>query len=148
MNREDVLGLVAEAQEKEARANLMQADLTGADLTGANLSDADLTGANLTQADLTGAYLRDADLTGAYLTGADLTRANLARANLSGADLDLSSGLPLWCGGTKIKLDNRLIAQVLAHLCSCDVPPESRAELDKVLDFAKTSHRAKDCGII
>ena len=29
-----------------------------------------------------------------------------------------------------------------------DVPPEARAELDKILDFARTSHRAHELGII
>lgn len=38
--------------------------------------------------------------------------------------------------------------QVLAHLCSLVVDDETKAELDKIRDFAKQSHRANDCGIL
>ena len=69
------------------------------------------------------------------------------RADLKGVNLDFSC-FPLWCGGTRFRADDRIVAQVLAHLCSLDVSPKARAELDKVLDFAKTSHRAKECGLL
>ena len=88
-----------------------------------------------------------ANLTDANLTGANLTRANLRGANLRGANLDFSA-FPLWCGGTRFTADDSLVAQVLAHLCSLQVSYEARAELDKIRDFAKTSHRAKECGLI
>ena len=120
----------------------MRANLTDANLTGANLTRANLRGANLTDANLTGA-----NLTRANLTGANLTRANLRGANLRGANLDFSA-FPLWCGGTRFTADDSLVAQVLAHLCSLQVSYEARAELDKIRDFAKTSHRAKECGLI
>lgn len=42
-----------------------------------------------------------------------------------------------------MKLDDRQVMQLLAHICSCDVPEQSRRELDKVLEFAKQSHVAK-----
>ena len=119
------------------RANLRDADLRYAYLQGANLRDADLQGANL----------RDADLQGANLQHADLQRANLQHADLQGADLDYSC-FPLWCGGTRFTADKKLVQQVLAHLCSLVVDDETKAELDKIRDFAKQSHRANDCGIL
>ena len=88
------------------------------------------------------------DFQGANLRNADLQGADLQDANLQDANLDFSSGIPLWCGGTRMKLDNKQVSQILAHLCSCDVSDEARIELDKVLRFAKTSHRAKDCGLL
>jgi hypothetical protein len=72
---------------------------------------ADLSGADLSGADLCEANLRGADLCGANLRGADL-----CGANLRGADLDMSSGIPFHCGGTKFKGDDRLFAQMLFHL--------------------------------
>jgi len=108
---------------------------------------ADLQGADLRNADLRGTDLRNADLRNADLRGTDLRNANLQGANLQGANLDFSSGIPLWCGGTRIKIDSRQVAQILAHLCSCEVPEDARTELNKVLDFAKTSHRANECGL-
>lgn len=84
--------------------------------------------------------------TRANLRDADLRSADLTYANLRDANLDFSA-FPLWCGGTRFKADDRLVAQVLAHLCSLDVSPEARRELNKILAFAKTSHRAQECGI-
>ena len=115
-----------------AKANLAGADLTGANLRGANLNranltGADLTGANLTGADLTGADLTGANLSGANLSGANLRGANLNRADLTGADLDFSC-LPLWCGGLKFKLDERLAKQIMYHalsLCHEHVTPDA-----------------------
>lgn len=57
-----------------------RADLSGANLSGANLSRAQTSGANLS-----GAYLLGADLSGANLSLADLSGANLLGADLSGA---------------------------------------------------------------
>jgi hypothetical protein len=84
-------------EQKNGRADLIDADLNGADLSGANLCgaclrDADLSGACLRGADLSGADLRGvglsgSDLRGADLRGADLCSANLRRVDLSGADL-------------------------------------------------------------
>ena len=79
--------------------------LRGAYLRGANLREAYLREANLCRADLRGAYLR----------GADLREANLCRADLRGANLDFSC-FPLWCGSFNMKVDSRLVFQIIAHL--------------------------------
>jgi hypothetical protein len=111
------------------RANLSWANLSGADLSGANLSWANLSGADLSWANLTG--------------------ANLSGANLSGANLDFSSGIPLWCGGSKFKCDAKLIQQVLAHLCTLDCRDKQWVALRKMIrPFAKKSHRAVDLGLV
>ena len=75
----------------------------------------------------------------------DLTKGE--RADLRGADLDFSC-FPLWCGGTRFKAGDKLIMQVLAHLCSWEVSEEAKEELDKVREYAKKSHRAEECGIL
>ena len=108
----------------------------------ADLSDADLSYADLRYADLSGADLSDADL-----RGADLSRTNLSRANLSYADLDFSCW-PLWCGSKSVKVDRRIAAQLAAHFCvlDCDDPDYIKAR-DAVMEFAKTSHRAKALGL-
>lgn len=71
-----------------------------------------------------------ADLRGANLSRSDLCEADLRGADLRGANLDYSC-FPLWCGGTRFKADDRLVMQVMAHLCSLDVSPEARAALKK-----------------
>ena len=118
-----------------------------ADLQDADLRNADLQYANLQEANLQRANLGFANLREANLGYANLHEANLQDADLQGANLDFSC-YPLWCGGTQFKADDRLIAQVLAHVCSLDVSPKAKAELDKIREFAKTSHRAKDCGLL
>ena len=92
--------------------------------------------ANLLEADLLEADLRRADLRGANLRGADLRDA----------DLDFAS-FPLWCGGAYFKCDQKLVYQLLAHICTLDFDdPDGIKEL--VLPFAIKSHRAKDLGLI
>jgi hypothetical protein len=108
----------------------------------ANLQEANLQGANLQGADLQEANLQEADLQGANLRG-----ANLRGADLQGANFDYSC-FPLWCGGTRFKADDKLIKQVLAHLCSLIVSPEAAEIIDKIRDYAKTSHRAAACGLL
>jgi len=114
----------------------------------ANLSGADLRGADLSEANLRGANLRGADLSGADLSGADLSGADLSGADLSGADIDFSCW-PLWCGSKDVKVDARIAAQLAAHFCvlDCDDPAYQAAKAT-ILEFAKTSHRAKDLGLI
>ena len=150
------------------RANLRDADLKGANLPcanlpcanlqGANLKGADLPYANLRGANLKGADLRDADLQGANLKGADLRDANLKGANLKGADLrDANlqganldySFLPLWCGSKGTIVDRRIAAQMAAHFCAlvCD-DEDYQAARTAILEFAKTSHRAMDLGLL
>ena len=100
----------------------------------ADLLDADLRGANLYEADLRGANLREADLCG---------------ADLRGAYLDYSCW-PLWCGSNHVKVDARIAAQLAAHFCALDCDDDDPAYLaarEAVLEFAKTSHRAKDLGL-
>ena len=135
------------------RANLRDADLKGANLPCANLRDADLKGANLRDADLPFANLRGADLRGADLRGADLQRADLRGAdlrgaNLRGANLDYSF-LPLWCGSKDMIVDRRIAAQIAAHFCAlvCD-DEDYQAAREAILEFAKSSHRAKDLGLV
>lgn len=55
----------------------------------------------------------------ANLYDADLRSANLRSANLYGANLDYSC-FPLWCGSTKVKVDDRFVAQLLFHLTRLD----------------------------
>jgi hypothetical protein len=88
-----------------------------------------------------------ANLQGAELQGANLRGATLRGADLQGANFDYSC-FPLWCGGTRFKADDKLIKQVLAHLCSLIVSPEAAEIIDKIRDYAKTSHRADACGLL
>ena len=140
------------------RANLRDADLQGADLPFANLRDANLKGANLKGANLKGANLQDANLQdanlqdanlkGANLRGANLRDASLQGANLQGANLDYSF-LPLWCGSKGMIVDRRIAAQIAAHFCAlvCD-DEDYQAARTAILEFAKTSHRAMDLGLL
>ena len=129
-------------------ANLRDANLRGADLPFANLRGADLRGANLRDADLKGANLKGADLRDANLQGANLRGADLRGANLQGANLDYSF-LPLWCGSKDMIVDRRIAAQIAAHFCAlvCD-DEDYQAARTAILEFAKTSHRAVDLGLV
>ena len=147
-----------------SEANLRYADLRGADLCGANLSGANLSGANLSGANLSGADLREADLRCANLSGANLSGANLSGADLSGADLryaDLSGAnlsgadlcganlynccLPLWCGGLRIILDRRQMAQLIYHFCSMECEDSEVLALQKSLyAFANEFAESRD----
>jgi len=129
-------------------SDLQRADLRGADLQRADLRCSDLRGADLQRADL-----RDADLQGAYLQRADLRYADLQgaylqRADLQGADLDCSC-LPLWCGSKGMIVDRRIAAQIAAHFCALDCDDEDyQAAREAILEFARTSHRAMDLGLL
>ena len=118
---EDPKGICADLQNANLRnADLRGANLRGADLWGANLRGADLWSADLQGADLQNADLRNADLWGADFQNADLWGADLQNADLRNANLDFSSGIPFRCGGTKIKGDRRLFAQMVFHLTRQD----------------------------
>ncbi|HML40380.1 MAG TPA: pentapeptide repeat-containing protein [Bellilinea sp.] len=139
-------------EEEHTPADLSWSDLSEADLREANLSEADLRGSNLSGADLSGANLNAADLSeanlsGANLSGANLRGANLSGANLSGANIDFSCW-PLWCGSNHVMVDEKIAAQLAAHFCvlNCDNPAFLDAR-EKLLEFARTSHHAKDLGI-
>ena len=129
-------------------ADLRDADLRDADLPCADLRDADLRDADLRDANLKGANLRGANLRGADLRGANLRGADLQRADLRGADLDYSF-LPLWCGSKGMIVDRRIAAQIAAHFCAlvCD-DEDYQAARTAILEFAKTSHRAVDLGLV
>ena len=118
-------------------ADLREADLRGADLREANLCGADLREADLREADLRyanlcGADLSEADLSGANLSGADLRGADLREADLCGADL-YNCCLPLWCGGLRIILDRRQMAQLIYHFCSMECEDSEVLALQKSL---------------
>ena len=72
--------------------------------------------------------------------------ANLREADLLGADLDFAS-FQLWYGCAHFKCDQKLVYQLLAHICTLDFDDtEGIKELE--LPFAIKSHRAKDLGLI
>jgi hypothetical protein len=117
-----------------------------ANLKGADLRRANLAMANLTRADFYWANLTGADLTGADLYGTALTKANLEGANLRGANLDYSS-LPLWCGGLKMKIDEKLAIQFLYHALKqeCDsIDYQKIKNNPDVIRFLERFHRIKE----
>ena len=130
------------------KADLQYADLQYADLQYADLRNAYLQYADLQYADLRNAYLQYADLRNAALRNADLRNAYLRYADLQYADLDYSC-LPLWCGSRGMIVDKRIAAQIAAHFCalSCDDPDFQKARA-AIIDFALTSHRADDLGLM
>ena len=77
---------------------------------------------------------------------ADLRGANLREADLRGADLDFAS-FQLWCGCAHFKCDQKLVYQLLAHICTLDFD-DTEGIQELVLPFAIKSHRAKDLGLI
>jgi len=120
------------------RVNLQRADLQKADLRGAYLQEA-----NLEEADLQWVNLRRANLQYVNLRYADLQRANLKDADLRGADLDYA-GYELSCETIGIKADERLVSQLLYHLCRMDVQDcpewdELRND-ERVIALANQSH--------
>ena len=101
-----------------------------------------LKGADLRVADLRGADLRDA-----YLKGADLRDADLKGANLQRADLDFSCW-PLWCGSKGIKVDLRIVYQLLAHVACLQCDDPEFVEIKKaIMPWAVKSHIAKNLGL-
>jgi hypothetical protein len=99
-------------------------------------------------ATLVGADLQGAHLGGAHLRGADLRNADLRDADLEGANLDFSCW-PLWCGSKRVKVDARIAAQLAAHFCALDCDdPAYQAARAAVLEFACTSHRAGELGLL
>jgi len=70
------------------------------------------------------------------------------RAILQGANLDYSC-LPLWCGSKGMIVDRRIAAQIAAHFCAlvCD-DADYQAARTAILEFASTSHRAVDLGLV
>jgi hypothetical protein len=83
----------------------------------------------------------------ADLREADLREADLRWADLRGANIDFSS-CPLWCGSKDVKVDNRIVFQLAAHICvlDCDTP-EFKAIKDLLLPYAKQCRRAQELGL-
>lgn len=63
---------------------------------------------------------------------ADLSGANLSGAGLCGANL-YHCCLPLWCGGLRIILDRRQMAQLIYHFCSMECEDSEVLALQKSL---------------
>lgn len=59
-------------------------------------------------------------------------RADLSEADLSEADL-YHCCLPLWCGGLRIILDRRQMAQLIYHFCSMECEDSEVLALQKSL---------------
>ena len=71
-------------------------------------------------------------------------RANLSGANLSGADL-YNCCLPLWCGGLRIILDRRQMAQLIYHVCSMECDDSEVLSLQKSMyEFANEFAESRD----
>ena len=80
------------AAAAQARASMLDLDLSGLDLSGLDLSNQDFSGSRLIDVKLSGTALvrtklKQVDLSRAKLDGADLTEAVLDGADLTGADL-------------------------------------------------------------
>lgn len=79
---------------------------------------------------------------------ADLSEADLSSADLRGADL-YNCCLPLWCGGLRIILDRRQMAQLIYHFCSMECEDSEVLALQKSLyafanEFAKSRFDLKN----
>ncbi len=151
----DELKRVLDAHAKWLRGEKggQRADLSGADLSWAHLAGYDLRRAVLIDADLRGAKLTGATLSEAKLTGATLSEAALTWTDLRGADLTEvnidHASWPLWCGSKGVRVDARIAAQLAAHFCVLDCDdPAYQAAREALLPFARTSHRAKDLGLL
>ena len=85
-----------------------------------------------------------ADLRGAKLSDTVLRGADLSDADLRGADL-YKSCLPLWCGGLRITLDRRQMAQLIYHFCSMECEDSEVLALQKSLyAFANEFAESRD----
>lgn len=99
------------------------------------------------RADLSEANLRRANLRRANLSGADLRRADLSEANLD------FSVLPLWCGSLNVKVDDRIVRQLLYHVIRIAQVSSLSQELKDALlskaliKQANLFHRATDGGV-
>lgn len=108
--------------------------------------------ADLSEANLREANLRRANLRRANLSGADLRRADLSEADLSEANLDFSV-LPLWCGSLNVKVDDRIVRQLLYHVIRIAQVSSLSQELKDALlskaliKQANLFHRATDGGV-
>jgi len=75
---------------------------------------------------------------------ASLSGANLSGADLCGANL-YNCCLPLWCGGLRIILDRRQMAQLIYHFCSMECEDSEVLALQKSLyAFANEFAESRD----
>ena len=120
----------------ECKADSVKMAVEIAIKANANLRYADLSNADLRYADLS--Y---ADLSHAVLRYADLHYADLRYADLRSADIDFSCW-PLWCGSKKIKVDIKIVYQLMAHVCVLDCDDKIFKKARKfLLPFAKKFHK-------
>lgn len=110
--------------------------------------------ADLSYTNLSYTNLRDTNLSYTNLRGANLRGANLHGANLHGADLDYSC-FPLWCGGLKVHIDDRIAIQLLYHTVQNALFSKNVSErVKKILSapdliaLANEFHRVEECGKI
>jgi len=129
-----------------------QADLQGAclvhmDLHGLWFEALDLQGARFDYSDLRGTGFHDCDLQRAKFIGADLRGSDFMGCNLTGVsfrDADLrganfdQSAWPLDCGTVNVRVDDRIMAQLLNHVLALDHP------LARELRAMKTVTRLSD----
>ena len=101
---------------------------------------------NLGRMQMSNANLKGANLDGANLKGANLYGANLKGANLVRANIDFSC-FPIWCGGTNIKIDDRIACQLIYHLISCfnneNVSVELKNDVNNLVKWANLFHRVE-----
>lgn len=97
-------------------------------------------------------WLNDEGGRRADLRRADLRRADLSEADLSEANLDFSV-LPLWCGSLNVKVDDRIVRQLLYHVIRIAQVSSLSQELKDALlskaliKQANLFHRATDGGV-
>lgn len=75
---------------------------------------------------------KESDGRPADLHGADLRYTDLRGADLRGVDL-YKCCLPLWSGGTRIKLDRMQMAQLIYQFCSMECDDSEMLTLQKSL---------------
>lgn len=74
-------------------------------------------------------------------------RADFSNADLMNTDFDYSA-FPLWCGTKDMKVDIKLIYQLLAHICALDCDHEDHLQvMAAIQEYALKSHRAADLGL-
>lgn len=163
MNDKEVNKLLGKHQkwlrgkEGGSRADLHRVDLQWTDFRHADLRESDLHGANCYEADFYGANLSEANLRGTNFKRADLryvdfSRARLQDANFSRANIDFCC-LPLEGESLSIHFDDKQLKQIAYFLVKAGLNSENasvftRSELRKLKDFANSSHKAKEYGLI
>lgn len=88
----------------------------------------------------------------ADLSNADLSNADLRNADLRDANMDYA-GLPLWCGGLHMHVDDRIGIQMLYHAVAnilfsknTSVWLKKAVSLKTILRVVNKFHRVDECG--